>query len=103
MYKIKFTILAENDLNNSYDYIKNELKNQSAAENLVLEVESKISKIAATPYACTLVSDIYLKNIGIRFLPIKNYLVFYKVEEELKEIIIIRFLYGKREWRDMLK
>ncbi len=103
MYKIKFTSLAEKDLNSSFDYINEVLKNPQAAENLVIETELTLSKIVNTPYACALVSDSYLKNLGIRFLPILNYVIFYKIDEELKEIIVIRFLYGKREWANLLK
>ena len=103
MYQIKFTSLAEKDLNSSYDYIYEVLKNPHAAENLVLETEHTLSKISDMPYSCSMVSDPYLKKLGIRFLPIQNYVAFFIIEEDFKEIIVLRFLYGKREWTSLLK
>ena len=40
---------------------------------------------------------------GIRFTLVKNYIAFYVVSEENHTIYIVRFLYGKRDWINILK
>jgi len=39
--------------------------------------------------------------MGFRFVMVKNYMIFYIVEE--KHINIIRFLYGHRDWINILE
>jgi plasmid stabilization system protein ParE len=42
-----------------------------------------------------------LASIGFRFVMIKNYMLFYIIEEN--QINIIRFLYGRRNWINILR
>lgn len=43
------------------------------------------------------------KSLGIRFLPIENYLVFYLPDEEQKVVRIYRIIYGKRDIENQLQ
>jgi hypothetical protein len=47
------------------------------------------------------VPDEYLASKGFRFTMVKNYMLFYSVEE--KEINTSRFLYGHRNWIKILE
>lgn len=103
MYRISFSKTASKDIEESIDYIQNVLKNPIAAESLILEAENKILGIREFPYSCSLVSDPYLRKLEIRFLVVKNYVAFFRIDESVKEILIVRFLYGKREWQTIFK
>jgi plasmid stabilization system protein ParE len=103
MYSVIFFQLAAQDVKETYEYISDTLKNPVAAENLVLETENKLKGIREFPYSCCLVSDPYLKQLEIRFLLVNNYVAFLRVNESKKEVEIVRFLYGKREWKAILK
>jgi len=46
------------------------------------------------------VPDEYLASKGFRFVMVKNYMLFYIVIEN--EVIILRFLYGSRDWMNLL-
>ena len=50
-----------------------------------------------------LVNDEYLANLGYRLKKVKNYLIFYIIGEDNKYIKIVRFLYGRRDWMNILK
>ena len=54
------------------------------------------------PFSCNYVADEYLKSKGYRKLIIDNYIVFYLVEEENKQVIIMRVLYGKQKYENLL-
>lgn len=43
-----------------------------------------------------------LNNENIRICPVKNYLIFYQVNNEKKLVEIIRVLYSKRNYEDIL-
>jgi plasmid stabilization system protein ParE len=49
------------------------------------------------------VPDEYLAEKGIKFVMIKNYMMFYTINEDEKTVIVIRFLYGRRDWKNILK
>ena len=103
MYYINITSLAETDIYEAAIYIKEQLLNPSAADNLIDAVEMAINSLSAMPSRHALVNDDSLANEGIRFMPVKNYLIFYTVREERKTVVIQRFLYGRRDWVTILK
>ncbi|NLM06035.1 MAG: type II toxin-antitoxin system RelE/ParE family toxin [Tissierellia bacterium] len=43
------------------------------------------------------------RNLGLRFLAVKNYIVFYLIDEEEKAVKIYRIIYGKRDMDRQLK
>ena len=54
------------------------------------------------PFSCSYVADEFLRNKGYRKLIIDNYIVFYLIDEENKQVIIMRVLYGKQKYEDLL-
>ena len=102
-YKIHITKKAEADLISAADYIEFTLLNPKAADDLIDKAEEEINKLSFSPKSHKLVEEPVLKSWGIRFILINNYMAFFKVDDELKTVFIIRFLYGKRNWAEILK
>jgi toxin ParE1/3/4 len=48
------------------------------------------------------VADERLAAQDIRKLPVEKYIVFYVVSETEGMVTIVRILYGKRDWEDLL-
>jgi plasmid stabilization system protein ParE len=102
-YSIQITRTAEQDLNSAADHIEFVLHNPAAADDLLDEAGKMIGGLSSFPEKFALVEDPFLKALGIRFIIIKNYLAFYTISHDEKKIYIIRFLYGKRDWQNILK
>jgi plasmid stabilization system protein ParE len=102
MYPSYFTELAESDVTSSIEYISYTLNAPEAAKNLYYEIYRKRDLIEENPFLFPLVRDPYLSKKGIRWTGVKNYMMFYKVNESEKKIIIIRFLYGRSDWSNIL-
>lgn len=102
MYKIIVTDPAQKDLQNAVSYISNELKNKQAAFNLIDLVEETVKSLTDMPERYAVVDEI-LSREGFRFIPIKNYLLFYIVRKETQTVVIQRFLYARRDWINILK
>lgn len=100
---LHITATAEQDMVNASDYIEFVLKNPKAADDLLNEAELKINALSSFPSKFPLVDDPLLSSWGIRFTQIKNHLAFYVISEEEHKVIVVRFLYGKRNWRFILK
>ena len=103
MYKLKISKLYKEDTSASYNYIKNKLEAPMAAKNLKIEIKEKIEKIQKNPNIRPLVQDKYLASLGYRLINVKNYMIFYIIGEDNKHLKLIRFLYNKRNWINILK
>lgn len=101
-YRIRYTPLAYEDLDEIDTYITNTLCNEQAAERLLTEMEQSISQLRQFPRIGAEVEDAYLSAKGYRRLVVDNYLVFYLINEAQKAVVIMRILYGAREYHNLL-
>lgn len=101
-YTIKVTTKAADDLDNIYRYISQELFATSSVTNILDRIEKEIMRLREFPFSCNYVADEYLRNKGYRKLIVDNYIVFYLAQEEMKQVIIIRVLYGKQKYENLL-
>jgi plasmid stabilization system protein ParE len=101
MYTLKISDEFKEDVKSSVNYIKYVLQNPIAAKRLKDEVKIKYYKIYKNPYIYPAVPDDILASKGYRFTMVKNYMIFFKIIE--KNIEIIRFIYGPRDWANILK
>ncbi|MNE06088.1 Plasmid stabilization system protein [compost metagenome] len=101
-FHITITEPAERDLRDIADYIAHELLDHVAARKLVSRIAESIFELEHMPLRNNLVRDERLASQGIRKLVVDQYIVFYLVSEADTTVTVIRILYGKRNWRDLL-
>jgi addiction module RelE/StbE family toxin len=101
-YTIKMTPKAADDLDSIYIDILEELFATSASTNILERIEKEIMILKEFPFSCNHVADEYLRNKGYRKLIVDNYIVFYLIEEENDQVIIMRVLYGKQKYENLL-
>jgi len=101
-YQLVITEPAEIDMTKIGLYISKELHSPKAAIDLLDEIDQQILSLKEMPKRYTLVSDERLAHLGVRKIPIKNYLVFYAVDESTETVTIIRVMYGRRDWTEKL-
>ncbi len=102
-YQIHITATALRDIERAADYIEYNLKNPDAAEDLLDEVESKINSLQDNPERFQIVDDPVLEYWGIRFISVGNYLAFYVVFNNEKQVHIVRFLHHRNDWQTTLR
>jgi len=103
MYLLNITDIAEEDILNAVKYIADVLKAPTAANNLLDEIERHEEILENTPNIYPFVPDEYLAQRGLKFTMIKNYIMFYTINEDEKMVTVIRFLYGRRDWKNILR
>ncbi len=99
MYKIELLPIAKEDIDNILHYISLNLKNKTASRNLRKAFMNGINNIAEFPYNYPIYKSIYTL-IGVleyeyRSYKIKNFLMFYTINEKEKIVVILRVLYQK--------
>jgi len=102
MYLVNSTILAEQDIASAVKYIADVLKAPIAVNNLLDEIEKHEEILENTPNMYPFVYDEYLAEKGIKFVMVKQYILFFTVDEDKKEVNVIRFLHSRRDWENIL-
>ncbi len=100
MYEIKFSEEAITDLEDIKDYITIDLSNEQAADNTIKNIIESIRRLEEFPNIGVLLSDVVGFNTNFRFILSGNYMVFYKLNDDM--VYIVRILYGKRNYLNIL-
>lgn len=94
-YKSVIVKQAEDDIAETLAYISSELKNPQAAQKLWMDILNTVDTITEFPY-----SGATLKNKKItlgkeyRRVEVNNFVLIYKVVDEVKEVRIMAVFYG---------
>ncbi len=103
LFNVFVTEQAESDLRKIYNYIRVDLSSPLAADNLLKLLEDGISKLSEMPNRCRIYEYEPWHSKCMRVLTVKNYLVFYFVNEEQKSVNVVRVFYGGQNLNDDLK
>ncbi len=103
MAKVKFTEPAERDLLDIEYYIFVTLCNPQASKRISDGILDAADRLAKYPEKHPLVNEELLKHMGIRMTRFDNYNIFYYYDIKKDIIYIIRILYNKVDWQNVLK
>ena len=101
-YKLMFTQVANEDLDQIYSYISSNLSAETAADNLLNKIEDTILQLKHFPQMGSYIADEMLKSKGYRKLVINNYLVLYLIDEQQEQVVIMRIVYGAQQYEQLL-
>jgi toxin ParE1/3/4 len=101
-YRIDVSEPAENDLRDIVRYISAQLSAPITALEMLEVIEQAMSGLAEMPHRAPAVADERLAAIGYRKLIVKNYIIFFSIDEKEKVVDVERILYGRRNWQAIL-
>lgn len=93
MYKVVYLPTARQQLENAVMYIAVDLFSPDTAANFADEVDAAVHKLQEMPYRFPIYHTLYAMKHEIRFFPIKNYNVYYVIDENTKTVEIWRILH----------
>lgn len=96
MYRVEFLPIAKQDLTEIALYIKDNLNNPIAAYNTVEQIVEAAKKLEAFPYSNLVYTPVRPLKKEYRKIPIKNYMLFYTVDETEKLVTVSRVIYARR-------
>lgn len=102
MARVVFTEPAEYDLLDIEYYIFVDLCNPQAAQRISDGILGAAGKLAEYPEGHPLVGDELLGRMGIRITYFDNYNIFYYYDMQNDVVYIIRVLYNKADWQNIL-
>ena len=93
MYRVVYLPTARRQLEAAVMYIAVDLCSPDAAMKLADEVDEAVQKLKEMPYRFPIYHTLYAMKREIRFFPVKNYNVYYVIDEDAKTVEIWRVLH----------
>jgi toxin ParE1/3/4 len=101
-YRVDVSDPAEGDLGEIIRYIASQLSVPISALRMMELLEEAMEGLSDMPQRYPSVADERLAHMGYRKLPVKNYIVFFSIDEKNKVVDVERILYGRRDWLSIL-
>lgn len=101
-YKVLRTDKAEEQLREIIFYIADDSGSIDIALKYLDKIEHAVMQLEDFPYIGSIPKYAILRKQGYRVLIVERHLVFYKVNEDEKFVIIYAIVDGRREYRNLL-
>lgn len=95
-YKVKITKYALAQMEEIKNYIVEELHAPQAAYHLILEMKKKVASLSDMPERNQLVDSKKWRKKGIRRIIVKNFVMYYWIDETQQTVNITAVVYQKR-------
>ena len=101
-YKIFKTDKFENSLSDIIFYIANEACDANVALNYLEKIENNINLLRKFPLLGVVPRQTILKKHGYRVLTVEKHLIFYKVENTRKRIMLYNIVDSRRNYINLI-
>lgn len=102
-YEIKVTRQALEQMREIAHYISYDLMAPEAADNLLDDLKASILKLSVLPKKYPLIEEEPWRSEGVRKIVVKNFLVYYWIDEEYNKVQVTAVIYIKRDQIKQLK
>lgn len=102
MYKVEYLPSARQDMLDAVTYISRDLCSPQAAERLAEDLIKAADNLGLFPYANAVYIPIKALKYEYRKLLVKNYIIFYRVDETGKTVTVARVIYARRDYEGIL-
>ena len=96
-YKVTLTPQAIDQIHDIVTYIFQTLQEPEIAKHWVDFLYKEISELNFMPSRYPLTDEEPWQTNGIRKMPVKNFLVYYLIDEESKIVSVTAVIYGRRD------
>ena len=96
-YNVKVTRQAKEHLALIREYIATELKEPIIAKRILELLKSEMMSLQTMPYRVKLIGEQPWCELGFRRIRVKNYYVYFCVDESRKEVQILAVIYVRRD------
>ena len=102
-YTVRLTDTAKQDLREIAFWIAEQSKDKEIAKRFVGELRETCKKLDTFPNAGAIPKDRLIRSEGYRFTVHKEYLIFYLVDEEKKQVNVMAIFNAKKDYMRVMK
>lgn len=97
-YRILYSPESLDDVRNIGAYIRDELGSPQAAKGLVSKIRDTIRNLSTMPLRHPVVGWEPWRSAGVRRVTVGNHTIFYLVDQDSREVRVLRVLYGRMDF-----
>lgn len=101
-YTVKLTRQAEEQLREIVDYIRFTLQAPNTASKMLDALAEEIYSLDQFPYRAPLTEEEPWHSQGVHRIAVKNFLIYFWVDEAQKNVQVTGIIYGRRDQRHQL-
>ena len=101
-YTVKLTRQAEEQLREIVDYIRFTLQAPNTASKMLDALAEEIYSLDQFPYRAPLTEEEPWHSQGVHRIAVKNFLIYFWVDEAQKNVQVTGIIYGHRDQRHQL-
>ncbi|MBR5412885.1 MAG: type II toxin-antitoxin system RelE/ParE family toxin [Fibrobacter sp.] len=101
-YSVFLTEQAKSDLAEIYSYISVELKSKKSAENVISSLHQAMKALSLMPSRYHQFPNEPWISEGVRYFTVRNYSIFYTIDEKNLNVSIVHVIYGRRNLPQVL-
>lgn len=101
-YTVKLTRQAEEQLREIVEYIRFTLQAPNTASKMLDALAEEIYSLDQFPYRAPLTEEEPWHSQGVHRIAVKNFLIYFWVDEAQKNVQVTGIIYGRRDQRHQL-
>ena len=101
-YEVRITLQAQAHLREIRDYIAQKLLAPEAAKNTVQRLGTVMASLSQMPNRVPLIEEEPWRSEGVRVRAVRNFLIYFWVNEAEKTVQIIAVIYARRDQTSVL-
>ena len=101
-YHVNYSAESKQDLRDIYSYIAFELLEPDTAAGQTQRIMDAVLSLNNMPMRHTLYEYEPWHSLGLRYLPVDNYVIYYLPDKSTYSVDIIRIMYGGRDAKNQL-
>lgn len=96
-YEVRVTRQALEQIKEIVHYISNDLMAPDAAHNLLNKMKAEITKLSSFQKKHDLIDEEPWRTEGVRKIVVKNFLIYYWVDDENNRVQVTAVIYSRRD------
>ncbi len=96
-YKVIYSPAAKDDLRSIYRYIGFDLLEPGVAKAQVDRIRDMIRRLDAFPHKHPVIEWEPWLSMGLRRVPVDNYVIVYRVDDDTKMVTVVRIFFGGQD------
>ena len=102
-YIVEVSETAEQDLENIISYLKYDLAGDIIADKYKMLFKQKLKDLENVAGSMTILDESLTGHKNIRKINVRNYIIFYVIDEEKNKAIVVRIGHAFMDWEKYLK
>jgi len=102
MFKVKYTYSSRDDIRKKKEYILNTFKYTGLGKRFSEKIKKAVNQLKIFPSGYDTTGFQY-RGYDIHIMPSQSYLLFFVIDEQKQEIIILRVLQDGQDWKYIIK